>query len=858
MLLSVVLSSLALFAEPKPQASKDPFRACRAFTGASLGSYEHALCFFFAGSRSGHWDLAESHLLALRKQEAARAWATLVLAYVKTARSGPDAERWYREAIAGFRRGVEVKGECLALVNLASYLLSQGRSSEAEREMTRAERLARDSKDPELLLRASLGRFRLRIRNRRNLALAYRALLESEEHESAPLPLRSAALLSLGNAAHALGRYDRAAHHYRSLEALHAGPRGDLQQLATARFNLANTLFEDAEILPSEDKRTSVVRAARKALDTTRRAGNRAIEVSARVLLGALSGGARGRAHLEACAHLARSIEQPQRESECLSYLAELVAETDPEEAARLLDRAEGLANQGSLPGFRSFAARLRTRVRFRIGPWDRAVEDGYRNLEMVEQMRAGQSTPGGRSGVVARWFDDYHRLSGELLREHRRDGRAEALAQSFGVMERLRSRVLLERLHALEVDSSSAANARSDLASLSDIQSQLDAHEALLSFQVGLEQDLLRRPAGGAWLTVITPDRIRVHPIPDRVRLSAQAPLLIGTLQPGGREDPRPAIALYRALLEAGLAELPPDVRRLVIIPDGILHALPFAALRPSPSAAPLGASHILEVMPSATIWRRWRSESAAPRPRGVLVFADAGVGPPLVHARGEARKIVDRIGGNSQARVGPDASESALRSEDPRRFAVLHFATHAVIDAEGLRSSALDATEPAVLLTPGGDEDGKLRRAEIASLDLRGLVVVLSGCQTASGPRVHGEGVLSLARAFFEAGAVAVVGSRWALRDDDGERFFERFYRALAKGSSVGEAVRRARQEAWAAGWPAEAWAGVIVLGDGARVPFPQASGSAGSRAWAWVAAAGMVLWGAIALGFRQTRSL
>ena len=70
---------------------------------------------------------------------------------------------------------------------------------------------------------------------------------------------------------------------------------------------------------------------------------------------------------------------------------------------------------------------------------------------------------------------------------------------------------------------------------------------------------------------------------------------------------------------------------------------------------------------------------------------------------------------------------------------------------------------------------EDGLLQTREIEGLDLEGRIVVLSACQTASGAILGGEGVLSLARAFFEAGAHAVIGSRWPIRDEDAASLFD-----------------------------------------------------------------------------------
>jgi CHAT domain-containing protein len=132
-------------------------------------------------------------------------------------------------------------------------------------------------------------------------------------------------------------------------------------------------------------------------------------------------------------------------------------------------------------------------------------------------------------------------------------------------------------------------------------------------------------------------------------------------------------------------------------------------------------------------------------------------------------------------------------------------------------------------------------LQSREIADLPLEGRVVVLSACRTAGGSVLRGEGVLSLARAFFQAGAPAVVGSLWPLRDDEAAALFSAFYDELARGKSLGAALRGAQRSAVARGLPAAAWAGLVVMGDPSRVPFP---GGAGSQPSLFVAVAVFVL--------------
>jgi CHAT domain-containing protein len=303
-----------------------------------------------------------------------------------------------------------------------------------------------------------------------------------------------------------------------------------------------------------------------------------------------------------------------------------------------------------------------------------------------------------------------------------------------------------------------------------------------------------------------------------------------------GSGDDGDAAAALYRALLADGLAGLGPGIRRLVVVPDDVLHLLPFSALRPDPEAAPLASRYEITLTPSATLWLGWRQEDktvttrasalvlANPAPAPVVApaalraaaFDDLPFPRSLPGAEIEGEAVLRHLGKGSRLLTGPDATEAYLK-RGPAPYGILHFATHAwTSDNEPDRSF--------VLLAPGSaNEDGKLHPKEIAGLDLRGRIVVLSTCSSAAGEILRGEGVMGLAQAFFKAGAHTVVATLWPLRDDEGAALFDRFYGHLGDGMSVSAALRDAQQDRMDDGAPPAAWAGVIVLGDGARVPVP-----------------------------------
>ncbi|HVQ30121.1 MAG TPA: CHAT domain-containing protein [Vicinamibacteria bacterium] len=609
------------------------------------------------------------------------------------------------------------------------------------------------------------------------------------------------------------------------------------------------------------------------------------------------------------CVAIAREIRQPRELAHCLWSLARGLAEVGRAEEARpRIDEALALARETGHVWSLAHAARQRMHVSWSIRPRETAVAESLESLDAIEAVRLLQDEGSGAAEVFAAWTDDYHWLSGRLF-EGAVGGRSrEDLERAFAVAERMRARALLDvlgsarigsdlprdhplvakrrellqgivdahrdlldpgasaearrvlvaRLESLEMEeqevrrSLRAESPRSrafeapQFAKLGEVEAQLGPTEALLSFQVGLAEDLMGEPAGGAWVSISTRAGTVVQAIPDRVRLQAVVPVFLGLFARRDGGEIVPSTMLFRDLLRPALSALPPGVDRLVLVPDDLLHRVPFAALREAKDREPLGARFEISIVPSATLWLRWRQASRVAGAQSALVLADpavaAAAGPvrsattrewvlasgeplgALPFAREEGRAITRRLGG-STLWVGDAASEVALKRADLSHFSLLHFAAHAIADEERPERSA-------VLLAPGGSaEDGLLQSREIADLRLDGRGVVLSACRSAGGSVLRGEGVLSLARAFFEAGSPAVVGSLWPLRDDETARQFDSYYRHLARGLSLGAALRNAQRDAIAAGAPSAAWAGLVVLGDGSLVPFPGGAPGPGS---------------------------
>lgn len=356
---------------------------------------------------------------------------------------------------------------------------------------------------------------------------------------------------------------------------------------------------------------------------------------------------------------------------------------------------------------------------------------------------------------------------------------------------------------------------------SAAEIASIVGPDEALVEF-------LITEEKGFAW--VVRRDTIRGYQVPGRKILDPQIRLLPALLSAGDdRALQQLGARLYSQLLAPAEAVLS-DARRLIIVPDGVLQRLPFALLRS-------GNRWLIETQavvsaPSATILQFLRQSQRARAPEPLLALAvaeptpgqaaffDGGARPlgVLAHAADEVATARHLVGaGPDSMRVGPAATEHALKSADASRYRILHLAAHAVADEIVPRRSA-------VLLTPSGEDDGLLQVSEVANLTLNADLVVLAACRSHVGRLVRGEGLLSLSRAFLHAGARAVVATAWTVPDRETTWLMERFYTGLRDGLPPDEALRQAQLAALASGGSRAApgaWAAFVVFGE-ARTPI------------------------------------
>ena len=741
-------------------------------------------------------------------------------------------EREWRVAIEGFAREHEMAGEVYAITSLISARCLGRLACDAETRslLWRATELARTSGRVDLRQVAEVWRMKYAF------AVDDMDAAESSEErllalgQPASLWLRSESLQARAHLAALMLDHPRQRRLYAELlDVLDADdPRrpAALGGLAAATVNLA---------LQRLERRDVAERIARQAIAEQEHAGVALLSVdtgylASRVELALLLGPTPESFALLRSAlreHLSRtSFQLPMYPR--LS-LAELLATADSPQLAEAMQVAEeavasAFATGGDFEKARTLV--LRSRMRFRLGQLSLGRADGLAALDHAERLREQQRAMPLRLRYAQSLSFAYQSLAGALLL-HRLPGDPGALDDAFQVMERLRARGLMETLLA---DGRPGEPVAVQPPTLAQIHAELGPAEALLSFQVWRPDPTMDAPyrEGTSWLTLVTREGAHAFRIPDADVLEAQIRAWTGLLERRDGSDRAAGARIHQELLSPALAVLPPGIEQLIVVPDGPLHRLPFDGLSAGPGTPYLAERFAVSIAPSASLWLRFR---AAPRhgPGKLLVLADpadpsavqavrrdsASVFGALVHARREAEAALSAFPSGSELRTGPPASEQFLKSASLDGVSMLHLATHAVADER-------DPEHAAVVLAPGSPgDDGRLEPQEIARLPLGGKTVVLAGCETSAGPVFRGEGVMSLARAFFGAGASAVVGTLDRARDDEASAFFTAMYGALARGTPLGEAVAAAKRDRIRRGAPAAAWAGIVLLGDAQATP-------------------------------------
>lgn len=569
-----------------------------------------------------------------------------------------------------------------------------------------------------------------------------------------------------------------------------------------------------------------------------------------------------------------RRLGDSREEAICLGNLARLEAGTDDAAALGHFDRALGLFRTLADPPHLAWTLEGKAWVLRRRGDLEAARGILEEALDAVEKHRFSQASHATRAAFFATRQDYYGFLIDLLMEMHRKAPAAGHDAAALEVSERSLARSLLDglavsgmqlrgsgaapELHAREreleagIDALVSRQTRlvQDAAPLEEMRPVeaelgrrwdeldrvraalragdpryaaltqprpwstaeirrrlLDRDTLLLEYRLGEERSFLWAATPGSLTSFELPGRAAI----EEVAIAARD-LAAGSRSRTTEISSRRPLAELSQLLLDPVAPLLPG-KRLLVVGDGIFQSLPFAALPEPGRGEPLVARHEIVSLPSASALGVLRQEVAgrprAPKTLWVLAAPDSGPGFALRYASQEAAAILQLVPPREGFAVqGREATRAAVLNGGLRDYRILHFATHGFFGPTD----------------PGGGRlvlarSGFLHLADIYELDLRADLVVLSACRSALGREVRGEGMMSMTRGFFYAGAERVLVSLWNVNDRVTVDLMQRFYRGMfTEGLSPAAALRAAqdgirRQARWRAPYY---WAGFTLQGE------------------------------------------
>ena len=378
----------------------------------------------------------------------------------------------------------------------------------------------------------------------------------------------------------------------------------------------------------------------------------------------------------------------------------------------------------------------------------------------------------------------------------------------------------------------------------LKGIQRQLDADTVLLQYALGEERSYVWAVTQNGLQAYVLPKRAEVEDAAREVYESLVARSVVKSLETSAQRRRRIAeadanfqqIAMRLSRLILLPAAVQVNRRRLVVVADGALQYVPFAALTVARGPyRPLVLDHELVSLPSASAFavQRQNLQHRPLAPKSVAVVADpvfsmsdvrfktgaqaqattdATATRIIEHLQGTAkgqlsisrlpftRQEADQIlavapSGNSFKALDFNANRSIATGGELSKYRYVHFATHGYLDTSRANLSAIVLS---LFDEQGKPQDGFLRTHDIYNLKLPAELVVLSACETGLGKDVTGEGLEGLTRGFMYAGARRVIVSLWNVNDKATAALMQRLYVGMLRsGKTPAEALRAAQVE-------------------------------------------------------------
>ena len=347
--------------------------------------------------------------------------------------------------------------------------------------------------------------------------------------------------------------------------------------------------------------------------------------------------------------------------------------------------------------------------------------------------------------------------------------------------------------------------------ANLSALQSSLESEQAMLTYSLG--QD-------GSFLFVIESDEVNVLKIPDQEQIGVTIDNYYNALQNESlvEEFGPTSNQLYQYLI-APAKSMIADKKHLIITHPSLL-SVPFESLLEKlpkqkeigdddfGALSYLGNRYSLSYHYSASLWylnhqkKQMKTDqlnllALAPFSEGAgKVLSSRSDNSPLPESKEEVNQLYEMFVQNGHE-ASVSFSTSATKDflfQGAKNASVLHIATHSEADFSTLNLARIRLAE--CLEKPADDADCCLYPSSIYTMELNAALVVLSSCDSGAGKEWQSEGIMSLGRAFLNAGARQVVSSLWEADDTFSRMFMIKFYEGFLNDQNSIEAFSAAKR--------------------------------------------------------------
>ena len=446
-----------------------------------------------------------------------------------------------------------------------------------------------------------------------------------------------------------------------------------------------------------------------------------------------------------------------------------LLAENKPAEALALYQQLASAAVTGDEGFYRAWALDGISKSESALGNEAQAAQALDQAIDVFDKARAKFRSDEFKMGL----FSDLQVVFERAIGMHTRLGEP---AKAFDVSERSRARALLDAV----AGRAEIGNGEAVALDAATLQTMLKPDEVVVAYHA-LPDRLM------VW--VLSNAGVREVPLPVAIKRADLARLVdayrdaLIKLNPNAAQVGEKIGALLLAPLEI------PAGKRMIIVPHGPLHYLPFQALR-------VDGQYLIErnpmsIAPSISIAARLAERTPTVAAQ-LVAFGNPTINPdvadPLPGAEREVHALSKQFPGATLF-FKDQANKTNFAASAPGAR-LLHVAAHAVADT-------LDPLHSKVLLADENGQPNYLEARDVLGMDLKGTAMIaLSACESGLGRVEDGDEVLGFTRSFLSAGTSTLLASLWPVSDAATETLMTTLYDDLAKGVVVQDAMRDAQR--------------------------------------------------------------